>query len=157
MTTDELLKLMIDIAQEHGFSSWREVEALAQLMVNLEDPMATGQVFEFEEDRPLTEVPPVDAVVSILEATEIAKRDAIVCQEIMEHLRRCRWGPAEIWRMVTILQNFRDWSLFFAARDPDPTMKERFAVEAEGWEEQIRMLERALVKGTNVVELEGVK
>jgi hypothetical protein len=153
MTTEELLKLMVDIAEEHGFSSWREVDALAQLMVNLEEPMATGQVFEFDEDRPLGHVPPSNAVVSILEATEIAKRDALVCQEIMERLKRCTWGPAEIWRMVTVLQSFRDWALFFKARDPDPEMKERFGVEADGWEEQIRMLERALVKGTNVVEL----
>jgi hypothetical protein len=153
MTTEELLKLMVDIAEEHGFSSWREVDALVQLMVNLEDPMATGQVFEFDEDRHLGHVPPRDAVVSILEAVETAKHDALVCQEIMERLRHCRWGPAEIWRMVTVLQSFRDWALFFAARDPDPGMKEKFAVEADGWEEQIRMLERALVKGTNVVEL----
>jgi hypothetical protein len=157
MTTAELLKLMVDIAEEHGLSSWREVEALAQLMVNLEEPMASGEVFEFDEDRHLGHVPPRDAVVSILEATEIAKRDAIVCQEIMDRLRKHRWGPAEIWRMVTVLQSFRDWALFFAARDPDPVMKEKFGVEADGWEEQIRMLERALVKGTNVVELEGVK
>jgi hypothetical protein len=83
------------------------VEALVQLAVNLEDPMATGQIFEFDEDRHLGHVPPGDAVVSILEAIETAKRDAIVCQEIMERLRRCRWGPAEIWRMVTVLQKER--------------------------------------------------
>jgi len=157
MTTDELLNLMIKIAEEHGLSSWREVEALVQLAVNLEEPMATGEVFEFEEDRPLGHVPPMDAVVTMLEAIETAKRDALVCQEIMDRLRRCRWGPAEIWRMVTILQSFRDWSLFFAQRDRDPEMREKFAFEADGWEEQIRMLEGMLVKGTNVVQLEGVK
>ena len=135
-SSEELLKL----ARQYEMTL-----AEVELAIAMEEDLAIGEIFEFAEVRiGLGPVPPWDAVVFLPNAMVAAKRDAGICQEIIEELAQTEWGEEEIREMLLVSRNYRDWSLFWSYRDESPKGREQFNTELHHWEIAVGKLERAL-------------